>query len=188
MRYSRLFRWVVRGFLLVLTLSLSSVSFLGGYSAMTILDPEVHNIKIPDGAITQNFNITNPGGMYINIPYNISNSGVYDLTNISLSFQVALTYGDASKPLNDTTTVIIFYKEEFIGTVVHGGSLKSNLVGTASDGFIIANIPDPSTEVDWTRAPYALEFYISLTFSAYYSLDLYKFTVNIRNLPAGHVP
>jgi len=188
MRYSRLFRWVVRGFLLVFTLSLSSVSILGGYSAMTIFDPDVHNVKIPDGEITSNLDITNPSGMYINVPYNISNSGVYDLTNIELSFQVAMTYGDASTPLNETTTVIIFSKEEIIGTVVHGGSLKSNLVGTGTDGFIIANIPDPSTEVDWTRAPYALEFYVTLTFSAFYSLDLYKFTVNIMDLPVGHIP
>ena len=70
-RYSRVFRWVVRGFLLVFTLSLSAVSFLGGYSAMTILDPKVHNVNIPDGKITANFNITDPSGMYINVPFNI---------------------------------------------------------------------------------------------------------------------
>ena len=188
MRYSRLFRWVVRGFLLVFTLSLSAVSFLGGLSAMTILDPKVNNIKIPDGDIISNFDITNPSGMYINVPYNISNPGVYNLTKIQLSFQVSMTYGDASTPLNETTTAIIFYKEEFIGTIAQGDFLKSNLIGTASDGFITANFPDPSTEVDWYRAPYALEFYITLTFSASYSLDLYTFTVNIINFPAGHIP
>lgn len=188
MRYSRLFRWVVRGFLLVFTLSLSAVSLLGGFSAMTILDPEVHNINIPDGEMAYNFDITNPSGMFINVPFNISNSGVYDLTDIQLSFQVSMTYGDALTPLNETTTVIIFYKEEFIGTIAHGTSLKSNLIGTASDGFITANLPDPSTEIDWYRAPYAVEFYVSLTFSASYSLDLYTFTVNIINLPAGHIP
>ena len=187
-RYSRLFRWVVRGFLLVFTLSLSAVSLLGGFSAMTIFDPSVQNINIPDGDITSNFDISNPSAMYINVPFNISNTGVYNLTNIALSFQVTMTYGDASTPLNETTTVIIFDKEEFIGTIAQGDSLKSNFIGTVSDGFIVANIPDPLTEVDWYRTPYALEFHASLQFSASYSLNLYTFKVNIINFPAGHYP
>ena len=187
-RYSRLFRWIVRGFLLVFTLSLSAVSLLGGFSAMTILNPEVNNINIPDGDITANFDITTPSGMFINVPFNISNSGVYDLTEIKLRFQVAMTYDDASTPLNDTTTVKIFDKEQFFGTVSRGVTLKANLTGLGSDGFIFTNLPDPSTEVDWYRAPYALEFYASLKFSASYSLNLYTFKVNIINFPAGHYP
>ena len=188
MRYSRVFRWAVRGFLLIFTLSLSAVSLLGGFSALTIFDPNKNNVNIPDGEITANFDITNPSGMYINVPFNISNSGVYDLTNIQLSFQVAMTYGDASTPLNDTTTVIIFDKSQFFGTITQGYTLKTNLTGSASDGFIIANLPDPNTEVDWYRAPYALEFYANLTFSAFYSLNLYSLSVNIINFTAGHFP
>jgi hypothetical protein len=164
------------------------VSLLGGFSAMSIFDPSVQNINIPDGDITSNFDISNPSAMYINVPFNISNTGVYDLTNIALSFQVAMTYGDALTPLNETTTVIIFDKEEIIGTIAHGDSLKSNFIGTLSDGFIAANIPDPLTEVDWYRTPYALEFHASLQFSASYSLNLYTFKVNIINFPAGHYP
>ena len=179
MRYSRLFRWIVRGFLLVFTLSLSAVSLLGGFSAMTIFDPTVNNVNVPDGDITVNFDINNPSGMFINVPFNISNSGVYDLTKIRLSFQVAMTYGNASTPLNDTTTVKIFDKEQSFDTIVPGYTLIANLTGTVSD---FANLPNPSTEVDWTRTPNALEFYANLTFSASYSLDLYTFTVNIINL------
>ena len=185
MRYSRLFRWIVRGFLLVFTLSLSAVSLLGGFSAMTIFDPNVNNVNVPDGDITANFDISNPSGMFINVPFNISNSGVYDLTNIQLGFQVAMTYGNASTPLNETTTVIIFDKTQSFVTITQGVTLKANLTGTASD-FI--NLPNPSTEVDWYRTPYALEFYANLTFSASYSLNLYTFTVNIINLTAGHFP
>jgi len=187
-RYSRLFRWIVRGFLLVFTLSLSAVSLLGGFSAMTIFDPNVNRVNVPDGDITANFDINNPSGMFINVPFNISNSGVYDLTKIRLRFQVAMTYDDASTPLNDTTTVKIFDKEQFFGTVSQGVTLKANLTGSGSDGFIIANLPDPSTEVDWYRTPYALEFYANFTFSTSYSLDLYTFTVNIINFTAGHFP
>ena len=182
-RYSRLFRWVVRGFLLVFTLSLSAVSLLGGFSAMTIFDPSVNNVNVPDGDITANLDITNPSGMFINVPFNISNSGYYDLTEISLRFQVAMTYDDASTPLNDTTTVKIFDKAQFYGTIAPGVNLKANLTGS-----IFTNLPDPSTEVDWYRVPYALEFYANLTFSAHYSLNLYTFTVNIINFSAGHFP
>ena len=185
-RYSRLFRWIVRGFLLVFTLSLSAVSLLGGFSAMTIFDPNVNNVNVPDGDITANFDISNPSGMFINVPFNISNSGVYDLTKIKLRFQVAMTY--ASIPLVDNITIKIFDKEQSFGNIAQGVTLRANLTGSISDGFIIANIPNPSTEVDWTRTPYALEFYANLTFSASYSLNLYTFTVNIINFPAGHFP
>ena len=178
-RYSRLFRWVVRGFLLVFTLSLSAVSLLGGFSALTIFDPDVNNVNIPDGEITVNFDITNTSGMFIYVPFNISNSGVYDLTKIKLSFQVVMIYGNASTPLNDTTTVKIFDKEQSFYTIAQGETLIANLTGTVSD---FANLPNPSTEVDWTRTPNPLEFYGNLTFSASYSLDLYTFTVNIINL------
>jgi len=187
-RYARLFRWVVRGFLLVFTLSLSAVSLLGGYSAMTIFDPSVQNINVPDGEITANFDINNPSGMFINVPFNISNPGVYNLTDIQLTIQVTMIYGNALTPLNETTAVRIFYKEQFYGTIVQGDTLKSDLTGSISDGFIIANLPDTSTEIDWYRTPYALEFFVSLTFSASYSLNLYSFTVNIINFPAGHYP
>ncbi len=188
MRYARLFRWVIRVFLLVFTLSLSAVSLLGGFSAMTIFDPAVQNVKIPDGDITSNFDVLNPSSMYINVPYNISNTGVYDLTNITLSFQVFMTYGDASTPLNETTTVIIFDKEEVIGTIAQGTSLKSNFTGTVSDGFVIDNLPNLLTEVDWYRTPYVLEFHASLQFSASYSLNLYTFKVNLINFPVGQYP
>ena len=178
-RYSRLFRWIVRGFLLVFTLSLSAVSLLGGFSALTIFDPDVNNINVPDGEITVNFDITNPSGMFIIVPFNISNSGVYDLTEIKLSFQVVMTYGNASTPLNDTTTVKIFDKYKFYGIIARGDTLIESLTSTVSD---FVNLPNPSTEVDWTRTPNPLEFYANLTFSASYSLNLYTFTVNIINL------
>ena len=45
MRKSRVFRWIVRAFLLVFTLSLSAVSILGGWSAVTILNPEAEDIN-----------------------------------------------------------------------------------------------------------------------------------------------
>ena len=107
-RPSRIFRTIVRVFLLVFTLSLSAVGFLGGFSAVTILDPDSYNINVPDGPIVANFNITDPSSLAIFLPFNITNAGVYDLTNIEISLQVSVTYGNTLLPGNASTTVKIF--------------------------------------------------------------------------------
>ena len=179
-RPSRIFRTIVRVFLLVFTLSLSAVGFLGGFSAVTILDPDSYNINVPDGPIVANFNITDPSSLAIFLPFNITNAGVYDLTNIEISLQVSVTYGNTLLPGNASTTVKIFDLEHIFGTVAHGSFLKSSINGTATDGFILANIPSPS-DIDFFRTPYILEFYGNLTFSASYSLNLYTFTTTILN-------
>ncbi|MFX0177728.1 MAG: hypothetical protein ACFE85_16060 [Candidatus Hodarchaeota archaeon] len=182
MRPSRIFRWIVRIFLLVFTLSLSAVSLLGGFSAVTVLDPDSYNINIPDESeypVSADFNISNPSGMFINIPFNISNVGVYDLNDIVLGFQIRMTFGNVSAG-NETTTVEILNENQDFGDVLHGDTLKANF--TATNFF---NIPDPGT-VDWTRSPHALEFYAGFTFSAWYSLRLYRFTVNVANFSIGY--
>jgi len=181
-RPSRVFRWVVRLFLLVFTLSLSTVGFLGGFSAVTILDPKSYNVNVPDGPIVLNLDITNTSSMQIIVPFNITNAGVYDLTKIELSFQVSMNYGNTLLPGNASTTVKIFDKSQFYGTVAHGGFLKSSLNGNATEGFILPNIP-PLLNIDWYRTPNILEFRANLTFSASYSLNLYRFTTSIINYP-----
>jgi len=186
-RPSRVFRWVVRLFLLVFTLSLSAVGFLGGFSAVTILNPDSYNINVPDGPIEVDLNITSTSSMLIILPFNITNAGVYDLTNIEISFQVSMTYGNTLLPGNASTTVKIFDKSHFYGNVAHGGFLKSSLNGTAADGFILPNIP-PLSNIDWYRTPYILEYHANLTFRASYSLDLYTFTTTIINYSIHHYP
>ncbi len=181
-RPSRVFRWVVRLFLLVFTLSLSTVGFLGGFSAVTILDPKSYNVNVPDGPIVLNLDITNTSSMQIIVPFNITNAGVYDLTKIELSFQVSMNYGNTLLPGNASTTVKIFDKSQFYGTVAHGGFLKSSLNGNATEGFLLPNIP-PLLNIDWYRTPNILEFRANLTFSASYSLNLYTFTTSIINYP-----
>ena len=178
-RPSRIFRTIVRVFLLVFTLSLSAVGFLGGFSAVTILDPDSYNINVPDGPIVANLNISDPNSLAIILPFNITNAGVYDLTNIEISLQVSVTYGNQLLG-NASTTVKIFDLFHNFGTIAHGTFLKSSINGTATEGFILANIPSPSN-IDLTRTPYILEFYGNLTFSASYSLNLYTFTTTILN-------
>jgi len=186
-RPSRVFRLVVRIFLLVFTLSLSAVGFLGGFSAVTILDPDSYNVNIPDGPIVANLDITTPASMQIVLPFNITNAGVYDLTAIEISFQVSMTYGNTLLPGNASTTVKIFDKDQFYGVVPHGGYLKDSLNGTAADGFILSNIP-PLSDIDWYATPHILAFHANLTFSASYSLNLYTFTTSIINYSIGYYP
>ena len=185
MRPSRIFRWIVRIFLLVFTLSLSAVSLLGGFSAVTILNPDSYSINIPDGTPSFNFNISVPANMQIVVPFNISNAGVYELGDVSLIFGIWMTYGDKTN-FNQTTIVKIFEKAVNYGNIAPAAVLKSNFNGTGSDGFILSNIPDPDTEVDKTRLPHDLEFYANFTFSSSYSLNLYTFSVNIINQTIGY--
>ena len=154
------------------------MSIFGDWSAVKILNPSGNDLKIPDGPIIVNLNIGN-SSMEITVPFNISNGGVYELSHISLRFQVGMTFGNTSTLNNDTTTVQIFNTLQSYGAVLPGQTLKANYSGTGSL---------PLSEVDWTRSPYALEFHANLTFSASYSLDLYTFTVNIINISLGHYP
>jgi len=177
MRKSRVFRWIVRAFLLVFTLSLSVVSILGGWSAVTILSSEGDDINIPDGPVIVNVNIGN-SSVQISVPFNITNGGVYELSNISLGFQLDMTFENTSAG-NAITTVQIFSKYRLYGSVLPGQTLKENLTGW---GTLLLS------EVNMARLPYILDFYASLTFSASYSLNLYTVTVAIVNVLIGHYP
>jgi len=175
MRPSRVFRWIVRAFLLVFTLSLSAVSILGGWSAVTILNPEGDDINIPDGPIIVTTNIGN-SSIVISVPFNITNGGVYELSNITIGFQLDVTFGNTSAG-NADTTIRIINKFKSYGNILPGHTLKANF---NSSGIL------PLSEVDWTRSPHDLEFYASLIFSASYSLNLYTFTVAIVNISLGY--
>jgi hypothetical protein len=164
------FRWIVRAILLVTTLSLSVVSILGGWSAVTILGSGGEEIKIPDGTPTVNLVIGNTSSIEIIIPFEIPNGGYYEMSDIFLRFQVDMTFGNTSTVNNDTTTVNIFNTPQSYGSIFPGHTLNANISGTGSL---------PLSEVDRYRSPNALEFYASLTFKASYSLNLYTVTVSI---------
>lgn len=169
MRPSRVFRWVVRAFLLVFTLSLSAVSILGGWSAVTILNPEGNNINIPDGPITPPI-IVNSSIQFV-IPFNITNRGVYEISNIELGFKLDMRFENITNG-NATTTVQIFDKLQNFGNLLPGETLKANITGSGTL---------PLSDVNTDRNP-DLEFFGSLLFSASYSLNLYTFTVGVVNI------
>jgi hypothetical protein len=151
------------------------VSILGGWSAVTILNPEGDDINIPDGPIVVNPNIGN-SSIQISVPFNITNGGVYELSNIFIGFQLDMNFENSSAG-NASTTVQIFKKFRPYGKVLPGGVLKANFNGA---GIL------PLSEVNWDRSPHDIYFYASLIFSASYSLNLYTFTVAIVNISLGY--
>ncbi|NHJ20002.1 MAG: hypothetical protein EAX91_03590 [Candidatus Lokiarchaeota archaeon] len=173
MRPSRVFRWIVRAFLLVFTLSLSAVSILGGWSAVTILNPSSDDINIPDGPIGYNINIGN-SSVQITIPFNISNGGVYELSNVELGLQFDMRFENISAG-NATTTFTVFNVIHYYGNILPGATLKANLTGFGTL---------PLSDVNTDRNP-DLDLFIGLLFSASYSLNLYTFTVGIVNVSIG---
>ena len=186
MRPSRVFRWIVRLFLLVLTLTMTVVSVLGGMSAALILgDP--NNIKIPSGPIQSNFDITDVNSMYLRVPFNITNAGYFDLTNLKIDFKISMVYDHVNLTtpgVNTTTSVLIFDKSINFPPILHGTSYDGLFNASSGDGFIGSNFPN-ATEIDWTRSPIA-EFYSNFSLSASYSLDLISFKVNAYNISVGY--
>lgn len=189
MRPSRIFRWIVRLFLLVLTLSMTVVSILGGMSAALILgDP--NNIQIPSGAIDSNFNITDLDSMYLSFPFEIRNEGYFDLTNLNLEFKVSMVYDHVNLTLpgvNTTTSVLIFEKSITFPTILHKTTYNGLFSASSGDGFLASNFPDVITDIDWTRTPHAVDFYANFSLSASYSLDLISFSVDAYNISAGYL-
>ncbi len=189
MRPSRVFRWIVRLFLLVLTLSMTIVSALGAMSAALILgDP--NNIKIPSGPIQSNFTITDVNSMYLRVPFNITNAGYFDLTNLKIDFKVLMVYDHVNLTtpgVNTTTSALIFDKSINFPTILHKTSYNGLFNASSGDGFIVSNFPNATIDIDWTKTPYPVEFYSNFSLSASYSLDLISFKVDAFNVSVGHL-
>lgn len=189
MRISRVFRWVVRIFLLVLTLSLTGVSILGGMSAVAILgDP--NNVNIPSGPINANLNISDVNTMYLQVPFNITNVGFFDLTNLRIEFSITMIYDHVNLTgtgENVTTSTNVFNKASKFPPIPNGQTYNGLFNAASGDGFLPINFPNATTEIDWNRMPYAIEFYANIIFSASYSLDLISFSIELYNISVGHL-
>ncbi|TXT60580.1 MAG: conserved exported protein of unknown function [Promethearchaeota archaeon] len=156
MRAARVFRWIVRIFVLFLTVSMTVLSVLGGLSAVQILN-DPNNVQIPSGSLDFNLTSTEP---YINVPFRITNAGYYDLTNLTISFKIEM---DNATEVSQT----IYDDTESFGDILHGETLDGNYNAT---NFITTDFYfDPT-------------FLANITVSASYSLDLISFEVRLINL------
>ena len=188
MRPSRVFRWIVRLFILVLTLSMTIVTVLGGMSAAFILgDPR--NIQIRTDLIQANFDLTNVNSMYLRVPFNITNAGYFNLTNLKLDFKISMIYDHVNLTtpgVNTTTSALIFDKSIKFPTILHRTTYNGLFNASSGDGFIVSNFPNVTTDIDLYRTPHAGEFFANFSLSASYSLDLISFKVDAYNISVGY--
>ena len=154
MRAARVFRWIMRIFILLLTLSLSVVSILGAMSAVNIFS-ESNNVQIPYGSIDTSTFPTN-----IDIPFRVSNVGYFDLNNLEIGFELEMTY-------NGTHTQIIYNDSQNFGNIAHGTILTQNY--TLSGFDLPPDFTGPSFEAN-------------ITITGSYSLDLISFEIHLTDI------
>jgi len=193
MRPSRVFRWIIRILILVLTLSVTAVSFLGGFSAIMILSNQ-DNIGIDTDNADFNLDYNETTGVINNInftlPFNITNAGFFDLEDLKLGFQIGLEYAHVNLTgtgENISQTVKIFDKISSFPTIKKGKTLYGNYTGVYSDfAPFLGSLPDIA-DIDLTRVP-IFNFYANFTISLTYSLGLHSITLGINNVTVGLYP
>ncbi|MBN1214883.1 MAG: hypothetical protein JXA99_05505 [Candidatus Lokiarchaeota archaeon] len=157
MRAARVFRWIMRIFILLLTLSLSVVTILGGLSAVNILS-DSNNIQVPPSGYSISYNVTGaPNTWYINIPIGINNVGYFDLNNLEIEFILEMTYDGSS-------TVIIYSGSQNFGNIESGNSgiFEYNATSFTVPAFSTLN-----------------SILANITVYGYYSLDLIQFEIHV---------
>jgi hypothetical protein len=186
MRPARVFRWIIRVFILILTLSVTIVSLLGGLSAVIILsNPDNIGINAGDAKFNIDYDYSGINDINFTLPFNITNAGFFDLEDLKLNLGVWLQYWHVNLTtpgVNSSNTVKIFDEIENFGTIEIGATLKANYTGDYAH-FTTSNFPT-FTEFDFTKNPDML-FYANLTLSLTYSLGLHSLSLGIYNISVG---
>ncbi|MBD3254293.1 MAG: hypothetical protein GF383_04330 [Candidatus Lokiarchaeota archaeon] len=186
MRYSRIVRLVIRIILLVLTSTMSFVSFMGGYSAFLILSNE-DNIEFDPDDFEDNivYTLSQPSPNFDNLsikqPFKFRNAGYFDLEDLEIEISINLIYSHinyTTPGVNTTREVEIFEKDKDFGTVIRGETLDDDLEGDYED-FVISNFPN-ITQIDiFSFTPY---YEADVKIKAKYSLGLLEIEVEIEDL------
>jgi len=202
MRKIRAIRLVVRLLLLVLTLSLSLVSFLGGLSAVMILSDQ-RNVGIPDGTPSGNLTLYDPstgflfgdverGHIEFSLPFNITNAGYFTLQELKIRITITFIFDQTNilpPPDNVTKTIVIFDREiDFdpdLTGLASGETLKSNFSAkyneTNNGGFQnIDDLPGWIGDIDVLSNPPT--YTADITMTCKYSVGLLSLRVDMYNL------
>jgi len=168
------------------------VSILGGMSAVMILtNPNNIGIDTSNADFNLDYNITT-GVLHdanFTMPFNITNTGYFDIENFQLQVELSLNYSHIDHPtpgVNGTKTVKIFEKSQYFGNVLKGSTGNFNFTGLFSN-FFAGAFPN-MTVIDVFKAPPIFEFYANLTISLDYSLGMHSLSINIRNIKVGELP
>ncbi len=183
MRPSRVFRLLFRIFISLLTLSVTVVSILGGLSAVLILSDR-DNIGVDTDEATFNFDINNSTfkieNVNFSLPFNLTNTGYFDLEDLQLNVQLGLNYSHiVNATVNETRIVKILDITQDFGDIPKGVFKNFTFYGYNSS-FLHENFPDPLL-IDWFRGPPALEFYANFTISLVYSLGMHALSITFLN-------
>ncbi len=197
MRKIRAIRLVVRLFLLVITLSLSLVSFLGGLSAVMILSDQ-NNIGIPDGTPSGNLTLYDPGTglkftdfehIEFNLPFSITNAGYFTLQELKIHLSIVFKYNENDPPTNATKSILIFDREidfdPLLEGLASGATLKTNFTAkyneTNNGGFKNLDlIPNNPLDIDLITIPPTI--LANITMTCKYSVGLLSLNVALYDL------
>ncbi len=162
MRKARIFRLVVRIFLLTFTVSLSIISALSGLSAINILTNE-GNIYVGTDDIDYYLDPSDPDNWYVYVPFNITNDGYFDLNDLQLSLSIDMYYNES---------------HAFSANILTHSTIPCNVPkGTLFEGEINATdftIPEFNPAI----IPY---FLADLSLTASYSFNLISFRAVIED-------
>ena len=190
MRASRVFRLLFRILILLLTLSVTIVSFLGGLSAVMIFyNPNNIGIDTSNADFNLDYDIDGLNDANFTLPFNITNAGFFDIDNFQLRVELVMNYSHVDYPtpgVNGTRTVKIFEKIQNFGTVPKGLTGNFNFTGIYGD-FFAGNFPN-MTEIDLFKTPPLLEFYANFTINLDYSLGMHSISINVQNIKVGELP
>jgi hypothetical protein len=182
MRPSRIFRLIVRIFIVLLTLSVTVVAMLGGMSAFMILgNPD--NIGIDPSEMDINFN-PSPLNINFTIPFNLTNAGYFNLENLEVKVDLAMNYSQVDYPVmgvNESRVIKIFNKTYNFGDIPKATTGHVNLTGIFSE-FNFPPSLNFTNNVDWTVGPPAIIFFANITISLDYSIGLQSLTIGLLNL------
>ncbi|MHA1689801.1 MAG: hypothetical protein ACTSUN_10795 [Promethearchaeota archaeon] len=171
MNIFRLLKWIVRGFVGVIIISLVLFMILNVYSVYLIVsNPEV-NLKVPDGEVTYDFNILEWDEMHFTVPFSITNAGYYDIQDIFIYINLTAIYGVQNH------TKLIFSKLKSFGIISAGETLKDEYKVGPNDFFqsnIIAIIHETF------RNPGPIQYQMDIIMGGRFSLNLMSTQIQTR--------
>jgi hypothetical protein len=186
MRPSRVFRFIFKIFVTLLTLSVTIVSILGGLSAVMIL-ANPNNIGIDPSEADVNFDIYSLN-INFSVPINITNAGYFDLENLEVKIDLTMNYSQIDYPIagvNQSRVIKIFNKSQNFGNIPQGATGHINFTGLFSEFYFPSEFN--YTIVDMYAGPPAIRLLANFTISLDYTLGLHSLTIGLINIPIWEV-
>ncbi len=164
-------KWITRGVIGFILISLVLFMILNVYSVYLIVsNPEV-NLKVPDGEVTYNFNILEWDEMHFTVPFSIKNAGYYDIQDIFIYINLTAIYG------KQNNTKLIFSKLKSFGNISAGQTLKDEYK-VGSNDFLQANIIALIHET--FRNPGPIQYQMDIIIGGRFSLNLMSLQIQTQ--------